>query len=287
MLLLCTLGWAACEEPLEIGDELAPQLRIEAQLQAGQSARVVVSAINALGEVLPSEAVESSFVSLSNRSSGTAQLQLVSSAEGEVVFEAPSAQRVISSESYRLLIDAPGFAELRSRTTVPAPVSIGLPSSPIKASAATSTSAARFDVPFRVMDVSNGADFYHLLLHVREADESIEEAKNLEYAFTALPAESLDANQEGYLFSDRSFNSSALEGFLQFDGNAVNTFSNPVVELEIRSVSTSYYEFYRQRTEQASGRIDGTGSGVAENISNGAGYFGSYTSTVSQIALSF
>lgn len=289
LVLLAALCVCACEEPLSVDGELPTQLNIESELRASESPTVRVSARTTLGEVVSARGLDNSFVSLTTRSGAPFDFEVVEANDSFAVFAAADDQPVLAGLSYRLTVNAPGYAELRSTTTVPLVFSAGREADTVQATRAPSGQEEFVSVPFRLTDAPATDNYYHLIVSIRESrgTADAEEGQRLSFRYTASPLGSVNAGRAGVLFTDETFADGGLDGSLLLDAGRVNALADPVVEVEVRNVSAAYYDSFVVQSAAVTSPLPGGGSTGVPNISGGSGYFTSYSSSLSVLRLVF
>ncbi len=283
-LAVFALGVVGCEQAVDL-EGLAPaQIVIESRLSAGATVTVDVKVIDSFGRPTDSEGLEDT-KGLIRGSDGREGILEVSRFTDSTAVLTVDSFAVREGGTYTLELQAPGFAMLRSITTVPKVVdlkvfnqSLPVPGAPVGASV---------EVPIDFADPIDEYNFFHLIVRVREATS--EGGANLilspSHASLVSGGLAVASGSGSWLFSDQGFRNERFSATLHIDRGDLAQFEKPVAVVELRSVSQAYYTYFVGRdSRQFAPNAPGSES-LADNVVNGAGLFGSYSSSLLQINL--
>ncbi len=284
---------SSCEEPFDLELAVPSELLVESQLRAGSNPIVNVSAVSTLGEVLDANALAGSVIEMRNSDGRSFELDAVKIEDNVAVFTTERTEVVISGLTYNLTIEAPGYSQVRSNTTVPRSASVDLPATALASDPTPDAARSFVTVPIQIGDANAERNFYHVLVWAYDRaltadEEAARVGQPLPFMFTRVLASALNLGNSGCLFSDAEFANGTLNNQLRVPDELLRQMQSPAVRVEVRTVSQDYYNYLEQTNGLGSGKLPAFASNISDdNIANGTGVFGSYTFQGGSITITF
>lgn len=275
-------GSSACEEPFELEDGgLIAHVVIDAQLEAGAAPLVGIRTVDVFGNPTAGAPVTESFVTLENSDGRTFELPLApqSPVSDSLALFTALDEIIVAGLSYRLRVETPGFSRVVSETTVPAVSTLlfaveredSLSYEPVTFDSAYN----QLSIGFVVDEPGPGTEYYHVLLTaLGEAGDT-----RLPVVFARNMSGSRDLGSAGVLLSDRSFDGGRIDNRILLDRGALAAANAHSIEMQVRSVTRTYYEALSESDIAESspiGPLPGGGDQSVGNIAGGRGLFTSY-----------
>ena len=284
------LGLPACEEPFELEGRQDNQLLIIGSLAAGSAPTVTLQSLDAFGDQVTEPGLAASRLTLAN-SSRSFELIRQSYDATSATFTAPG-ERIITGETYELSVSVAGYNDARGQTTVPSKVPSFALSAEQRDNLKFAPEDAYLEVPLDFESDPESANYYHLMVSVGEGlgtelAERVAFAEDIELDATTLPIASNEAENGSRVFSDELFVRDRLAGTLRIPTDELLDYFEPVLRIEIRSVSESYYLHPLSSGFNENNRVKGTNSSRhRDNITGGVGVLLSYNDFVEYLRLS-
>lgn len=285
-ILVALAGLAACEEPFDVDLEgRVAHIVVEANLESGEAPLVGVRAVDVYGDPAVDAALAESFVTLENSDGRTFELPLVddaSPADSLARFLAPD-EVIVAGTSYRLRVETPGFARLRSETTVPPRAGLAVararPDSSGYLPAVYDSLDGHYSIGLLIEDPGPAVDRYHLLARCIGEDGR---ATAIPFLLARNVAEVENLGRRGALLTDVAFERGRFDNRLLVDAGVLESHGATALLVEVRVVSEPYFD--RLADEGAGGqRVGAPLPDVAghsdDNIAGGRGLFASYSSS--------
>ncbi len=285
LLSVLALSGQGCEQAVDLRGLAPAQIVVESRLRAGAAVRVDVRVIDSFGKPTDSEGLEGTTGTITSSVGQVGQLRVTAYSDSTAVLSIDSLD-VLELATYTLELDAPGFATLRSVTTVPPSVQLDTleQTKPLRDTLRTGL----IEVPVAFEDPTGENNYFHLLIWLRDdhPNSELAEPRRPLRSNLVTPISSLPSLYGSWHFSDFAFRDARFNGSLTFDLADLVDLKYPVAILELRTVTQAYHTYYMSRG-LATGGASPIGPDLrTDNISGGAGVFGSYSSTYQLITLS-
>ena len=288
--LLVILLASSCEEPFEYPGALSQELIIDSQLRAGSAPVVNLRAVSALGDLLPAEELAGSVVYLEDSEGNLFELSDARFSKHNASFTVVTDQTVVAGNGYKLQIEAPGYADVTSATTIPQRALFGLPASAAVRLDTFKSSASSLGLPLSIEDVSGVQNFYHILVSSfdmvnRQEGSSSAESVLEPFSISGTLNGSIDLGQDGLLFTDVNFRDTSVLRTITLSANAFSDMIDPAISVEVRTVTETYYNYYRRRKGLSAGKVPDPTSSEGDNIYGAVGIFGGYSASDLAVAV--
>ncbi len=279
---------SSCEEPFSLPDANT-QIVISSFIQADKSPIVTVMVADGFGEIVHSDETDLSKVLITPEGEDQIEFELVSSTDTSSTF---SSECIIEAGArYTLLIQTPGFTDLRSITEVPDIVSLRSPDDgDIGPGGGVLPKGEFFHLPIAFDDRIDQKNYYHMVVTIQNADDNLDkvDSKPAPYFLRPEPNDATPFKDRGLMFSDKTFSNDIFSSVVLVPKDFVATYEKPVVTVELRTVSIDYYNYHIQNSTPKSGNLPNHGSaGVIDNVAGGVGLFAGYSSTETSYVLEF
>ena len=280
-IALGAVALTGCEEVVDLDAGAPAQLVVDARLESGRLPIVAVRALDGFGRETKSADLPAASGSLRVSDGTTTDLRDFFASDSITILLGDNGP-VVEGLTYTLTLKVPGFAQVKSFTTVPRPAGVragGLTGD-------TGGSANQVTIPVSFLDRGEGLDYYHLLVYVGESTDLANalpsDARPVPFQLVAPAQRALSINTEGYYFQDGAFVGGIFDRDVIVGLDATRTLREPTVYLELRTVSDSYYAFYNtgSHTKGVTQTASANFAAQADNISGGSGVFAGYSSTI-------
>ncbi len=283
-LTLAALSVVSCEQAIDLGGIGAAQIVIESRLKAGAKVRVDVRVIDSFGRPSTSEGLGQTVGSIKGSDGGVGSLYVAAFTDSTAALVLDS---VIVREgiTYTLELNAPGFAPLKSVTTVPAPVTLSAATE--LAYTVDTLSVRAIELPISFADPIEELNYYHLLISIQESDlhSSDQLPRKPQVASLVTKTQSMNSSTGAWYFRDLAFRNGTFAGTVYVDRQDIVGFTKPVAIVELRTVSQAYYNYFISRSKWQNPEASSTVDIQADNVVGGSGVFGSYSSSTVQYTL--
>ena len=277
--------WAVgCEQAVELeGIELS-QTVISSRIMAGAPVVVDLRVVNSFGRPSTSKDLDLTEATLSGSdgSSGDFVVQSATDSTARLLLDSLD---IVGGLTYTLHLQAPGFAELRSVTTVPAQVQLSSTSNAPGDGSGVDTTCVR--LPLHFEDQLGTQNFYHLIVGISEGGSTLAEKEIQVPARTVLMTAGVELGSKSgaWYFTDQNFREGSFQGEVTIEKSLFKHYQNPVAVVELRSVSRAYYSYYTARSDGRQGEGSLSSAPQLDNIVGGLGLFGSYSLSLREFTL--
>ena len=283
-MAVASFALAGCQQVVDLGEDGgASRITIESRLQVGAAVEVSMRVTDSFGATASSSALAETtgVIDGSDGTSGTLYLHDINEDVAKLRLDTLS---IAEGVTYTLRLEAPGFAPITSRTTVPRRVVLGAPPERPSGEQVGPRDSNFVRARLYFEDIPEEESYYHVLVTVvdalgdgREAPVAVD-LKTDAGTLTDLVSGGATGTPF-WLFDDRAFAGGVFDAELLVDAQQVAALAAPEAIVEVRTVSRSYYSY--ARAELAQGVPVSAAAAVArDNVVGGGGLFGSYTTSV-------
>lgn len=278
---------SSCEVTKELDNP--KKIVLDSRIQADRSPEVTLKVVDAFGQTLTSDALKDSKITLQAEGSTEIPLELSSFSDVSSSFYADLL--IEAGRRYTLLVQTPGFGDLYSFTDVPDKVIAFTDSSGERGpKGGLLPDGDRFLLPYSFGDPVGQDNYYHIVVTARDANSDIEVVlpETLAYTMLPVPSDAKRFEETGWLFGDKDFRGGVFSGKIVILKESVLQFPNPVVTIELRTVSVDYFNYHIQNSRPKSNNLPNHGqAGGIDNVAGGAGLFAGFSSAESTYQLEF
>ena len=278
-LALASLAVGGCQQMIDLGEEGSTQLLIESRLQVGAPVEVSMRVINSFGEVTPSSALTETTGRIEGSDGSSGLLYVHTAGTSSAILRLDSVD-VAEGVTYTLSLETPGFAALRSLTTVPRGVDIDAPPPTTDGGQESRPDSSFLSARLYFEDIPGEDSYYHVIVKIVDEGDTAASALPVPVDLISAGSGAVVGTAGTWLFDDREFADGAFDARLRVSSSALYAMQRPTAIVEVRTVSRSYFSFAQAELKRDNSRIgQGVGAATRDNVVGGGGLFASYAST--------